>query len=207
MKKPMKITLIMIALASLICLACLIVLRSRPEKPDKPVGASVSDTSRGSSFEVRVVMPRSGLPFGGILPDFLVEKLDATPRELKFDHTSPGGRIVRVENNRVELAADGWNLVIATDAEGRVDPGTRLVFPLGLGGKRVKLSCRPGSPGIGQFHTSARAGSDELSGRFLVELATCENADSGKTMNWPPAPLTVRGSFEGMPPNRRSSPR
>jgi hypothetical protein len=37
---------------------------------------------------------------------------------------------------------------------------------------------------------------------FLVELATCENADSRKTIEWPPAPLTVRGNFEGLPQGR-----
>ena len=97
----MKTSLIIIALA---LLACLVVLRSRP---DEPVGASVSETSRGPSFEVRVVMPRSGLPLGGILPDWLVAKLDGTPRELRFDHTSRGAQIGSVENDRLELRADG----------------------------------------------------------------------------------------------------
>ena len=48
----MKTSLIMIALA---LLACLVVLGSRP---DEPVAASVSNTSRGRSFEVRVLKPR-----------------------------------------------------------------------------------------------------------------------------------------------------
>ncbi|HSO76803.1 MAG TPA: hypothetical protein VLU47_18395, partial [Blastocatellia bacterium] len=81
----MKTSLIIIALALLACLAWLVWLASRPDEPDEPVAESVSDTSRGPSFEVRVVVPRSGLPLGGILPDALVKKLDGTPRELRFD--------------------------------------------------------------------------------------------------------------------------
>jgi hypothetical protein len=41
-------------------------------------------------------------------------------------------------------------------------------------------------------------------GRFLVELAACKNAESGKAIEWPPAPLTVRGSFNGLPTPRPS---
>ena len=96
-----------------------------------------------------------------------------------------------------ELTADGWDLFIETNGEGRVAPGTRLVFPLGLGGRRVRLDCQPADRATGYLRTTTRAGSDELGGRFLVELAICKNAESGKTINWPPAPLTVRRSFAG----------
>jgi len=194
MKTSMKTSLIIIALA---LLACLVVFRSRPDEPDEPVGASVSETSRGPSFEVRVVMPRSGLPLGGILPDWLVARLDGTPRELRFDHTSRGAEIGGAGQDRLELRADGWDLFIETDGEGRVAPGTHLVFPLGLGGRQVRLRCRPADRATGYLRTTTRAGSDELDGRFLVELATCENAETGKVIEWPPAPLTVNGSFEG----------
>ncbi len=196
----MKISLIIIALA---LISCLVWLVSRPNKPDQQVGASVSETSRGPWFEVRVVMPRLGLPLGGILPDWLVKKMDGTPRELRFDHTSRGAQIGSIEDNRIELSADGWNLFIETDGEGRVAPGTHLLFAMGLGGRQVKLRCRPADPGIGDLHTTTGPGSDELGGRFLVELATCENAGSGKTIEWPPAPLTVIGSFGGLPQRRR----
>ena len=196
----MKFWLIMIAPVLLACLAGLVWLGSRP---DEPVGESVSDTSRGPSFEVRVVMPRGGLPLGGILPDWLVKKLDGTPHELRFDHTSPGAKIGSVGHDRLELSADGWELFIETDGEGRITPGTHLVFPLGLGGRRLRLDCRPADRAPGDLRTTTRAGSDDLGGRFLVELATCKNAESGKTTNWPPAPLTVLGSFVGLPHGRR----
>jgi hypothetical protein len=203
MKTSMKTSLIIIALALLAGLVGLVWLGSRPDEPDELVGESVSDPSRGPSFEVRVVMPRGGLPLGGILPDWLVKKLDGTPRELRFDHTSPGAKIGSVGHDRIELSADGWELFIETDGEGRVAPGTHLVFPTGLGGRQVRLNCRPADPSTGFLRTTTRAGSDELGGRFLVELAICKNAESGKTTNWPPAPLTVRGSFVGPPHGRR----
>lgn len=205
----MKTSLFIIALALVACLVWLVWLSSRPDEPVEPdemVGESVSDTSRGPSFEVRVVMPRLGLPLGGILPDWLVEKFDGTPRELRFDHTSLGAHSGSVGHDRVDLRADGWDLFIETDGEGRVAPGTRLVFPLGLGGKRVRLSCRPADRATGSLRTTTRAGSDDLVGRFIVELATCTNAESGKAIEWPPAPLTVRGSFVGLPHDRRKSP-
>ena len=196
----MKIWLIIIALALLAGLAGLVWVGSRP---DEPVAESVSDMSRGPSFEVRVVMPHGGLPLFGILTDSLVKKHDLTPRELRFDHTNPGAKIGSIEPNHLELSADGWELFIEADGEGRVAPGTHLVFPTGLGGRRVRLDCRPADRGTGFLSTTTRAGSDELGGRFLVELDTCKNAESGKTINWPPAPLTVRGSFVGPPHGRR----
>ena len=196
----MKTSLIIIALALLACLVCLVWLGSRR---DEPVAESVLDTSQGPAFEVHIVMPRGGLPLGGILPDWFVRKHDLTPRELRFDHTSPGARIGSVGPDRLELSADGWELFIETDGEGGVAPGTHLVFPTGLGGRRVRLSCRPADRATGYLSTTTRAGSDELNGSFLVELATCKNAESGKTINWPPAPLTVGGSFAGLLHGRR----
>jgi hypothetical protein len=197
MKKFMKTSVIVIALALLACIAWLVWRGSRTDQPDEAFAESVSNTSRSPAFEVRVVMPRAGLPFGGILPDWIVKKHDLTPRELRFDHTSSGAQIASVAPNRLELSADGWEFLIETDQEGRIDSGTRLVFPLALGGRHLRLNCRPADPAAGYLRTTTRAGSDELSGRFLVELASCKNAESGKTTNWPPAPLTVSGSFVG----------
>jgi hypothetical protein len=200
MKASMKTSLIIIALA---LLACLVWLVSRPDEPDETVAESVSDTSQGPSFEVRVVVPRLARPLGGILPDWIVGKLDGTPSELRFDDRSRGAQIGSVGNDHVELRADGWDLSIETDGEGRITPGTRLVFPLALGGRQMKLRCRPADRANGYLRTTTQAGADELGGRFLVELATCENAESGKAINWPPAALTLRGSFEGLPHGRR----
>lgn len=203
LKKFIKTSLIIIALALLSCLVWLVWLGSRPDEPDESVAESVSDTPRSPSFEVRVRMPRSGLPLGGILPDWFVKKLDGTPRELRFDHTSGGAQIGSVGQDRVEFRADGWELFVETDGEGRIAPGTHLTFPLGLGGRRMRLDCRPADRATGHLRATTRAGSDVLGGRFLVELATCKDVESGMTTNWPPAPLTVRGSFNGLPQGHR----
>ena len=95
----MKRSLIILALASL---AFLVVIGSRQDEPDA--------TSRGPSFEVRVVVPRLGLPFFGILPDSLVARLDLSPRELGFDHASRGAGIGSAGHDCLELRADGWDL-------------------------------------------------------------------------------------------------
>jgi hypothetical protein len=204
MKTSIKTSLIVIALALLACVAWLVWRGLRPDETnetDERIAESVSNTSQRPAFEVRVAVPRLARPLAGILPDWLVEKLDGTPSELRFDYTSSGAKISRVEPDRLELSADGWDLFIATDGEGRITPETRLVFPLALGGRKVRLNCRPAARAVGYLRTTARAGSGEidsrLGGRFLVELATCTNADSGKAIEWPPAPLIVRGSFVG----------
>lgn len=197
MKASIKTSLIVIAVALVVGLVGLVWFLSRSEETDETFAERESNTSGTSAFEVRVIMPRAGLPLGGILPDALVRKLDGTPSQLRFDHTSPGAWMGNVDAGSLELKADGWDLLIETEADGKVGPGTRLVFQMGLGGRQVTLNCRPSDPVIGSLITSSQPGSDNIGGRFVVELATCRNAESGKTTNWPPAPLTVRGSFVG----------
>jgi hypothetical protein len=197
MKNPMKTSLIIIALVLLGSLAWFAWLGSRSKEPDETTAETVLNTSQGPAFEVRVAVPRMGRPLGGILPDWLVVKLDGTPSELGFDHATAGARIGSAAPNRVELSAESWDLLIETDSEGRVTAGTRLVFPLALGGRHLRLSCQPAERAKGHLSTSMRAGSEVVSGRFIVELAHCKNAESGKAIEWPPAPLTVRGSFVG----------
>jgi hypothetical protein len=192
----MKTSLIIITLA---LLAGLIVLGLQR---DEPVASNVSDTSRGPSFEVHVEKPRLARFLFGILPTKLEEKL-FKDGELQFDNASRGAKIGSVGHDRLELSADGWDLFIKTDGKGGVAPETRLVFPIKLAERQRTLRCRPADGASGYLHTTTRAGSDELDGRFLVELATCQNAETGKVIEWPPAPLTVRGSFEGLPHGRR----
>jgi len=199
MKTSMKTSLIMIALALLVCLVWLVL------RPDEPITPSVSDPSRSPSFAVNVEKPRLARFLFGILPTKLEAKLfgNGGYLETAFDHASRGAKIGSVGHDRLELSADGWDLLIETDGEGRVGPGTRLVFPIELAERQRTLRCRPADRATGYLHATARAGSDVLDGRFLVELATCENAETGMVIEWPPAPLTVRGRFEGLPHVRR----
>jgi len=201
MKTSGKTSLIIIALALLVCLVWLI---SRPDGPDT---SSVPDASRSPSFEVHVEKPRMDRFLGGILPTKLEAKL-LGGGELRFDHASHGAKIGSVGHDRLELSADGWNLLIETDSEGMVAPGTRLVFPIEIAEKQWTLRCRPADRAVGYLHAATRTGSDVLDGRFLVELATCVNAETGKIIDteaganpgeaWPQAPLTLRGRFEGL---------
>lgn len=199
MKTWMKILSIIIVLA---IIASFLLLRSLRDEPYEDRAESIAQTTGSPAFEMRVIMPRIGLPFGGLLPDWVVKKMDGTPRQLGFDSTSAGA-VGSAGKDRLTLTADGgWDFSIETDSAGAVAQGTRFVFPLGLGGRRLKLRCRPADPAKGYFKTTTRAGSEDLNGRFLVELVKCENAESGKMMNWPPAALTVRGGFAGMRPAR-----
>ncbi|HEX8556642.1 MAG TPA: hypothetical protein VF668_00995 [Pyrinomonadaceae bacterium] len=196
MKTSAKTWLFILALA---LLASLVVLISRP---DEPVAVSVPDTSRGPSFEARVEKPRRARFLFGIIPTGLEERLMGGGA-LRFDHASRGAKIGYVGRDRLELGADGWDLLIETDAAGGIAPGTRLVFPILLAETPRTLRCRPADSAAGYLRAAERPGSGELDGSFLVELATCENVATGKVIEWPPAPLTLRGSFGGLPHGRR----
>lgn len=207
MKTSMKTSLIIIALALLVGLACLVWLVSRPDAP------SISGTSQGPSFEVNVEKPRMDRFLGGILPTGLEAKIIGG--ELRFDNTSRGAKIGSVGQDRLELGADGWDLLIETDGKGGIAPGTRLVFPIEIAEKKWTLRCRPADRALGYFDAATRPSmsqsksSDVLDGRFLIELAKCEDAETGKILDteaggnpgdaWPSQPLTLRGSFAGLP--------
>lgn len=188
----------------LVCIVVLVWQLSRPERTDV---ASVTDTFQSPSFEVNVEKPRTDRAFFGILPTKVEAKLFGVG-ELRFDQASRGARIGSVEPHHVELSADGWELLIETDGEGRITQGTRLVFPIEIAEKLWTLRCRPADLSNGYLHTNTRAGSNVLDGRFLVELARCEDAKTGKILDteaganpgqaWPSAPLTLSGRFAGL---------
>ncbi|HLL77235.1 MAG TPA: hypothetical protein VK421_18420 [Pyrinomonadaceae bacterium] len=205
-KRSLKASLIVIALALLACVMMFILWPARPAAP------SASGAPRGPSFEVRVERPRIDRFLYGILPVKVEEKL-LGGGELRFGHTSRGAQVGSVGHDRLELRADGWDLLIMTDDKGGIAPGTRLVFPMELAEVQRTLRCRPANMASGYLRTAARPGSDVLDGSFLVELSPCENAETGKVIDteagaspgqaWPSPPLTLRGSFEGLPRGRR----
>lgn len=150
----------------------------------------------GPSFQLRVLVPRLALPFAGILPNVVATYFDLTPSELVFDHQSPGAEWGYIGPDRLELRnAEGWDFSLVTDVEGALTSKTRLIFPLGLGGTRRTLRCRPEANAVGHLQSAPMSG-QRLEGRFLVELAHCEDAVTGERVPWPASPLTVRGSFE-----------
>jgi len=188
-------TWLIIAIA-LALLVCLLLLSSQP--PD-PVAPMELDTSQGPAFEVQVVKPRINRPLFGLLPE---GRFGFPASTLTFGHASPGAEIGRVEPDRLEFRADGWDLLIEFDGDGHVAPGTRLVFPIELANKQMNLRCRIAEGASGHLSITTLAGSDELAGSFVVKLANCELADTGKAVEWPAAALTVRGSFAGVPRER-----
>jgi hypothetical protein len=188
-----KILVIIIALALLV--AGIVALRLRREEP---IGPSVSETSRligGPAFEVQVEMPafnsgRAPWEIPGVILGY-----DHGPR---FDQASPGAQVGKITPDHIELSADGgWDLVIATDGEGRLTQGTHVAFPVKLGGRPLKFNCRPADLTVGYLHTT-HTGSDELEGNFQLEVSICKNAASGRTAAWPYQPLKVRGNFAGL---------
>jgi len=164
-------------------------------RPDRPVATIVPGSSSGPAFVVQIIRPRLGLPLGGILPP-QVFGLEA---HLGFESTSPGASIGSVGPGRLELGADDWDLVLVVDAEGRVTPETQVVFELVFEERPRRVRCRPGDPAIGTLSTTVLAESGELSGSFDIELARCEDANTGKPLGWPPEPLLLHGSFDRLP--------
>ncbi|HVQ38773.1 MAG TPA: hypothetical protein VMS31_14645, partial [Pyrinomonadaceae bacterium] len=153
MKKSIKTSLIVIALALVAGIAGLVWLVLRSKEPSAATGSA---TSLSPSFEVSVEKPRMDRFLGGILPTGIEGKL--LGGELRFDHASRGARIGHVGPNRLELSADGWDLLIETDGEGALAPGTRLVFPIEIAEKLWTLRCRPADRANGYLHATTRAG-------------------------------------------------
>jgi hypothetical protein len=164
-------------------------------RPDRPVATIVPGSSSGPAFVVQIIRPRVGLPLGGILPPQLFE-LDA---HLGFESTSAGASFGSVGPERLELGADGWELVLVLDADGQVASETQVAFELIFEEQLRKVRCQPGDPAVGTLGTTALAESAELSGSFDIELARCEDADTGLRLGWPPAPLVLHGSFDRLP--------
>lgn len=188
-----KILALIIALA---LLACIVALRLRR---DKPIGPKVSETSRligGPAFKVQVEMPAFN---SGRAPWEIPGAVLGYDHGPRFDQASPGAQVGKIAANHIELSADGgWDILIETDGEGRLTQETYVEFPVKIGGRPLQFNCRPADLTVGDLHTTARTGSDELEGSFQLEVASCKNAASGKTAAWPYQPLKVRGNFAGL---------
>lgn len=182
---------------ALVVFAGLVALRLVADESFTP---DIPGATDGPGFSVVVVKPLSSRPIFGLLPGGII---GLPPSVLRFDQTSPGAEIVDVGDDRLELRADGWELVLVTDGAGQVAPGTHLVFSLELANRVRTLRCRPADEASGAFETGTREDSDALNGEFLFELVSSEDAETGKALEWPSRPLTVRGRFAGLPPGRR----
>lgn len=166
-------------------------------RPDRPVATIVPGSSSGPAFVVQVIRPRLGLPLGGIIPP----QLFGHEAHLGFDSTTTGASIGSVGPGRLEFGADDWDLVLVLDGDGRVTPESQMVFELEFEERPRRVRCQPGDPAVGTLSTTALAESGELSGSFDIELARCEDAESGTPLGWPPQPLVLHGSFDRLPPD------
>ena len=164
-------------------------------RPDRPVATIVPGSSSGPAFVVQLIRPRLGLPLGGILPP----QLFGLEAHLGFESTSAGATIGRVGPRRLELGAEDWNLIVVLEDGGLVAPETQVVFDLVFEDRLRRVRCRPGDPAVGTLRTTAVPDSGELSGSFDIELARCEDADTGTPLGWPPKPLVLHGSFDRLP--------
>ena len=188
--KPSWILLSLLLLVALLAGVAAVLYR-----PDRPVATIVPGSSSGPTFVVQVIRPRLGLPLGGIVPP----QLFGLEAHLGFDSQSAGARIGSVGPRRLELGADGWDLVLVLDRDGRVAPETQVVFELKFEEQLRRVRCRPADPAVGTLSMTALAESGELSGSFDIELARCEDAETGTPLGWPPAPLVLHGSFDLLP--------
>ena len=79
---------------------------------------------------------------------------------------------------------------------------SRLLLPqvvlggLGFEERLRRVRCRPGDPAVGTFTMTALRDPGELSGSFDIELAQCEDAETGTPLALPPKPFVLHGSFD-----------
>lgn len=163
-------------------------------RPDSPLPTISPGTSSEPTFVVQVIRPREGLPLGGLLPP----QLFGVDAQLGFDSAFEGARH-GVGQDRIELGANGWELKLAFDNDGRLTAETEIVFVLIFEDHDRKVRCRPGDPAIGTLKSIKLEKSGELSGYFDVELSTCEDAETGEPLGWPPKPFVLHGSFDRLP--------
>lgn len=192
MKQDSKRSPLSIPLALLAALVVFVGFSLVMYRPDRALPSLVPGSSSGPAFTVQVIRPRSALPLGGLLPPSLFG-LDG---RLEFDSTSAGASSGSVGPRRLELSAEGWQLVLVLDAQGRVSPETQVVFPLEFQERPRRVRCWPGDPVVGTFSSTTLEESGELSGRFDIELPRCEDAQTGKPLGWPQSPLLLHGSFD-----------
>lgn len=181
----------LLAVLLLTVLSLLVVYR-----PDRPAPTIAPGSATEPKFAVQIIRPRAGLPLGGLLPPELFG-LDAY---LGFDSTSPGAQVVAVHRDRVELVANGWELLLVLSDTQVVSPDTYVEFELVYQEQTRRVRCRPGDPVVATVELTTLDESGELAGSFNIELPHCEDAESGKPLGWPPQPFVLHGSFDRLTP-------
>lgn len=184
---------ISIPLALLICLLVALLFSFLTYQPDRRIAVIEPGSSADPTFAVQVIRPRVGLPLGGFIPP----RLFGLESHLGFDSSSPGASTEQIGPRRIELSADGWELLLDLDAEGFARH-TEITFSLTFQEALLEVRCRPGQPTKGQLSTS-RLFEDQISGQFEIGLGECESTETGNPLGWPSQPLTLYGSFDRIP--------
>ena len=159
-------------------------------RPDRPVPHIAPGSSSGPTFVAQIIRPRVGLPLGGLLPP----RFFGVDAELTFDSSSSGAVGIARGPRSVELASDNWEVALVADADGGLYAVSHVVFELLFEGRVRRVRCTV-IRGTGELRTTELPGG-ELAGHFQVELEACVDASTGDPLDWPPAPLVLRGSFD-----------
>ena len=114
------------------------------------------------------------------------------------------GAAYRLADGKIEVSADDWSLKLAINSVGDVTSETEVVFKLLFEDRVRTVRCRPDDPAIGTVEIIELSGLGEISGHFDIELAHCEDAETGKPLGWPPKPFILHGSFDRLGPNDQS---
>ena len=192
------LVVVSMALASVLVIAS---PRCEPREgsvPDVPPRNETAATDppgppRNAAFDVRVEIPRIHRPAFGLLEAAGI----LLKEDPEFGDTSPGASAGWVKPRRLQLRAEGWDLVIVTGNQGEIAPGTHLIYPMEPEGPTIR--CHPAVPPAGHLRLTTPPDARELDGEFIVKLASCESAASGKPIEWPLRPLTIVGSFANVP--------
>ncbi len=184
------------SLLSFAVLAVLVViLVAISYRPDRPVATIVPGSSPDPAFVVQIIRPRLGLPLGGILPP----QIFGLEAHLGFDSASAGASIGSIEPGRIEFGSDDRDLKLVLGVDGRVTPESQVVFEFIFRERLRRVRCRPADPAVGTLRITSLPESGELSGNFDIEIARCNDAETGTPLGWPSQPLVLHGSFDGLP--------
>lgn len=194
-KRNSSCLLTALLLLAVLVVVCLGISSYRPDRPIK----RIEPASSGPAFVAQVIRPRAGLPLGGMLPP----ELFGVDAHLGFDSTVAGAAY-RLADGKIELNADDWVLKLSFDSVGQVTIETEVVFELVFEDRVRAVRCQPDDPAVGTVEIIELSGSGEISGHFEIELAHCEDAETGKPLGWPPKPFILHGSFDRLRPNDQS---
>jgi hypothetical protein len=187
-----KVTSLIKRLAAIMIVVVIIAVTAghfvRQSRLDAPVALTAS---AGPAFAVQIWKPvMSGRPIW----DSPAAMFGLSDREMRFDQTTPGARIGRISGHHLELDADGWQVIVKTNDDGRIAGGTTAMFPLDPANIKRGARCSVEERATGGYlRTAPHSGTNEIDGEFRVDFTDCIYVNTGRGSGW--LSLVVRGSF------------